>query len=65
MLGEKSIENKSLFLQALIEGNHTAYFKEALKENTWGGYLEILAVTALYDINVIIVLGKCRVIPRA
>lgn len=43
--------------KALIEENHTDYFKEALKENTWGGYLEILAVTALYDINVIIVLG--------
>lgn len=43
--------------KALIEGNHSDYFKQALKENTWGGYLEILAVTALYDINVIIVLG--------
>lgn len=41
----------------LIEGNPADYLREALIENSWGGYLEILAMTELYDINIIIVLG--------
>lgn len=41
----------------LIEGDTAEYLSTALQENTWGGYLEILAITELYDVNVIIVLG--------
>jgi len=42
-----------------IEGDPAAYLRETSQENEWGGYLEILAFTELFDMNIIIVLGGC------
>jgi len=43
----------------VIEGDPDMFLKEASKENVWGSYTEILAITQLFDINVVIITGNC------
>ena len=46
------------FYQPIIEGSLSEFVKQALKPNTWGSYVELLAATKLLSINIVIVTGR-------
>ena len=52
------LKNLAFFEQAITEEPFEIFLQQAAKENSWGSYVELLAITKLLSINIIIVTGK-------